>query len=440
MITLPRSALRAGRPDYDTVSGLVRQFEQGLPRLHKLARYYEGKHEIAGRTRLPGLPNNRLAHGWPRYIAQVSSAYLLGEPVRVSGPEPATGALRELLGHASADSIDLELAQNQAIFGRAVSLVYEDRAATPHVCSLDPRNAFLVYDDTVAHEPLFGVYLTGNQADRGFSVYTAQEELHYQGNKSSPLTRPHPFGVLPMAEYLNGTDAHGDFEDVISLVDAYNLLQADRMNDRAQFSDALLVLTGVMGIASDEAEGTLERLRQEKTLALPDSEARAEWLVKTPMEQDIEVLRAALARDIHKFSLTPDFTDEQFAGNASGIAIKYKLFNFDNRIKLKERFFVTGLRERARAFCGWLAARRLIELDADALSFRLQRSLPVNELERAQSLAHLQQILPRQTLVFNSPLQSDPSADEHMKTKGRKYEQPRTAPGASTRPTNPNPA
>ncbi len=131
---------------------------------------------------------------------------------------------------------------------------------------------------------------------------------------------------------------------MLPLVDAYDLLQSDRLNDRMQFADALLVLTGVMGIAEgisgEPGPGAMERLRQEKTLALPDSEARAEWLVKNPREKDVDVLRQALAEDIHKFSMTPDFADERFAGNASGIAIKYKLFNLEQRILTKERWFV----------------------------------------------------------------------------------------------------
>ena len=410
MINLPANLLKDGIPDRGTVEKLVRAFEAGNARLNRLSRYYDGRHDILLRTRLSGLPNNRVIHAWPRYIAQVSAAYLLGEPVRVEGPEPGVSALRSLLLHASADSIDIELALSQAIYGRAVSLCYEDGTRQPFVCSLDPRCAFVAYDDTVARSPLFGVYLTGANAARQVTVYTARDIITWPGSLDKPVVTPHPFGALPMVEYLNGADAHGDFEDVLALIDAYDLLQADRMNDRQQFSDALLVLTGVMGVGADPADtlGALERLRQEKTLALPDADARAEWLVKTPQEKDIDILRAALAEDIHKFSLTPDFADERFAGNASGIAIKYKLFNFDNRIKLKERWFVTGLRERARAFCGYMAQRRHVSLDADTLAFKLSRRLPVNELERAQSLRHLQGILPAETLLFNSPLQPDP--------------------------------
>ncbi len=409
MITIKANTLDRGVPSWEAVRRCVREFEAGLPRLARLARYYEGRHDILARTRLPGLPNVRISHAFPRYIAQVSAAYLLGEPVRLEGPEPAAASLRDLLNHAGADSIDMELALQQAVFGRAVSLCYEDAAGHAFICSLDPRSAFVVYDDSVAHDPLFGVYLT---AQDSFIVYTADYIVTWSKSSARPSLQPHPFRALPMVEYRNGTDEHGDFEDVLSLVDAYDLLQADRMNDRQQFSDALLVLKGVMGITADADDNltALERLRQEKTLALPDADASAEWLIKQAQERDIDILRASLIEDIHKFSMTPDFSDEKFSGNASGIAIKYKLFNFDNRIKLKERYFIDGLRERARAFCGWLATRQNVALDADELVFKLTRRLPVNESERAQALKNLQDILPIETLVYNSPLQADPAS------------------------------
>lgn len=411
MVTINRASY-AEYPSQALVQECVRAFEATLSRLNRLARYYDGKHDILARVRLAGMPNNKINHAFPRYIAQVSASYLLGEPVRVDGPEPAAARLRQLLAHAATDSVDIELALHQAIYGRAVSLCYEDAAGQPYTCALDPRNAFVVYDDTVAHNPLFGVYLTPTAGGKSFSVYTETDIITWPQKATAATFTPHPFNALPMVEYWNGTDAHGDFEDVLALVDAYDLLQADRLNDRQQFADALLVLTGVMGItaAPGDTLTAAERLRQEKTLALPDSDAKAEWLTKNPVERDIEVLRQALTEDIHKFSMTPDFADDNFGGNASGIAIKYKLFNFDNRIKLKERFFITGLRERARALCGWLLVRQRVILDADELTFKLSRRLPINEQERAQTLKNLQEIVPLETLVFNSPLQVNPNA------------------------------
>lgn len=347
-----------GRP-MKQVREAVERFEEEKPRLHKLGRYFEGRHDILSRSKRPGLPNARLPHGFPKYIAELSAGYMLSEPVQYhwKGEEKAMRAFLSLCRRTADDALDMDLALNQSVFGRGVSLLYggQDKRLT----SLDPRSAFVVYDDTVERRPLMGVLM--GQAET--YVYTGTEEMVFAGGRhkdwAHPIAvRPHGFPGVPMVEYLNNAQAQGDFEDVLPLVDAYDLLASDRVNDRGQFADAMLVLTGVMGLgtasAPDDPLAAAQLLRQERTLSLPDAGSKAEWLVKNPVEKDIDVLRTALANDIHKFSMTPDLDDDRFAGNLSGVAIRYKLFCLDRKTRIKERWFVKGLRARARLLCGVL--------------------------------------------------------------------------------------
>ncbi|MHC1787055.1 MAG: phage portal protein [Christensenellales bacterium] len=401
MITREERLLRE-QPPAAWLPGILGEFLRGLPRLERLHRYALGRHDILGRTRGEGLPNIRLPHGFPRYIAQMSAGYLLGEPVRYQTQEEgeALAAFTRLCQSAGADQADTRLALQQAVYGRGISLCYQAPAGGAKIAVLDPRAAFLVYDDTVAHQPLMGVHIAGEKDRRGrpdgarVTLYTGEERLCFQA-KALPEAGPllsrsrHPFGRVPMVEYLNEEEAHGDFEEVLPLIDAYDSLASDRLNDRAQFADALLVLTGVMGLGTAEDpfdhRAGIQRLRQDKTLTLPDADASAQWLVKNPLEKDIDTLRNALAGDIHKFSMTPDFGDERFSGNTSGIAIKYKLFCLDQRIRLKERWFADGLRERAAVLANWLRGEGLPAPDPLRLTIRFTRQLPESGLERAQT-------------------------------------------------------
>ena len=142
-----------------------------------------------------------------------------------------------------------------------------------------------------------------------------------------------------------------------------------------------------------------QQLREDKALAMPDSDARVEWLCKQLNEADAEVLRAAIRSDIHKMSLVPDLTDEQFAGNSSGVAMRYKLLGLEQLTKIKERWFREGLRARLEGFAHFLACRGEKPLDADSVRMIFSRSLPVNELENAQTLSELKDILPQEELA-----------------------------------------
>ena len=125
-----------------------------------------------------------------------------------------------------------------------------------------------------------------------------------------------------------------------------------------------------------------QQLREDKLLALPDSDARAEWLCKQLSESDAEVLKKALAADIHKLSMVPDLSDEQFGGNKSGAAMRYKLLGLEQLTGIKERWFREALRQRLRLFANFLAVRGAPKLDAEAVRMVFKRSILVEKSEK----------------------------------------------------------
>jgi len=127
-------------------------------------------------------------------------------------------------------------------------------------------------------------------------------------------------------------------------------------------------------------------------------------------ESDTEILKDAIKSDIHKFSHVPDLTDENFAGNSSGVAMKYKLLGLEQLTKIKERWFREGLRWRLRLFSGFLSLKGKPSLDADAVQMMFRRSLPVNDLEIAQMVQMLSGLVPAKMLLGQVPFIDDVSA------------------------------
>lgn len=410
----------------------VTEHDQSLERLTGLYDYFLGNHDIETRERTTGLPNYMLVHGYPRYIAMMTSGYLVGNPVSYSYPdnEDALNQILAAYDEADVQSVDNEIALHAAIFGRAVELCYSDDKASPRVAALDPTNAFVVYDDTVQHKPIFGVHrivstYNGVSSTSYITVYTETEQIEFSvsgGNAVITETsrKPHNFGDVTMVEYWNNSVEQGDFECVISLIDAYDLLQSDRINDKAQFTDALLVLTGVQGFDAPidgDTRTAGERLREDKTLALPLEGAKAEWLTKTLNEADTDILRRSIRTDIHKFAMVPDLTDENFAGNVSGVAMKFKLFGLEQLTKVKERWFREGLRQRLRLFAGFLSLKGAATIEPNKVAMTFTRSLPVNEMEIAQMVATLKGTVPDQMLLAQIPFVQDVEAAMDMLTK-----------------------
>jgi SPP1 family phage portal protein len=391
-----------------------------MPLARRMDAYYDGRSAVTFRRKPYGAPNNRLAHPFARYIVTMAAGYLLGSPVRYydggqDGQAVGLSALVDAYRAANADAVDNELAEQASLYGVGVELLYLDERARVRMAALDPGSAFVVYDDSAEHRPVMGVQL--RRADRlgygyggGYqaTVRTASEEFEMVGPSIEELRRagegrPHYFAGVPIVEYWNNAREKGDVEPVVSLIDAYDALQSDRINDKQQFAESLLVFTGVTGFApSDEAGDTRSigrRLREDQAIALPDRDARVEWLTKRLNEADSQVLADSVRKDLHRLAMVPDMSDESFAGNVSGVAMKYKLMGLEQLTRVKERWFREGLRQRMRLAAGVLALEGGPGFDPERAQIEFGRSLPVNLAEEAAALASLRGLVPDEMLL-----------------------------------------
>jgi len=401
----------------ELLKGVLAEHERRVRDLNGLRAYYDGDHAILRRAKTAGASNNRLVVNHARYIVELTSAYLIGNPVGYAGAVEGA-ALQPMLDayrRCDVDSVDAELAKHAAIYGRAAEMLYMDAGARPRVAAIDPRHVFVVYDDTVAHAPLLGIHIApkvdavGEAVGNTLTVYTAYDVLRFalrQGRDASEESlekvgeEPHYFGGVPIVEYWNNEDERGDFAPVTTLIDAYNLLMSDRVNDKEQLVDALLMISGVtLGDTDDEFNRAVRRLRDQRILEMPAVGAAAAYLTKQLNESEMQVLADALVRDIHKVAMVPALTEEHFAGNTSGVAMRYKLLGLEQLTKTKERWFREGLRSRMRLFANVLAALGYPPLDAEAVQMTFSRGLPVNGLEQAQMVRMLQGLVPDEILL-----------------------------------------
>jgi SPP1 family phage portal protein len=389
-------------------------------RYDTLERYYEGEHPICSREKRSVLANNKLVCNHAKYISDTCVGYFAGNPVKYSGEgiEP----LLELLRTADSDTQDIDLAQKASIFGTAYEFIYTDEDGQPRLYSPDPRQAFVIYDDTVQQKPVAGVYYyklhdSVTDRDTGYSVYlcTASMITHFVTDtgftpKLPDENRPHGMNGVPLIEIYNNSTCGSDFEPVLSLIDAYNVLQSDRVNDKEQFVEAILLIKGsVLGDDNDEKSESYKALRENGLLEL-DADSSAEWLTRQFDENSVEVLRKSLEQDIHKFANVPCMSDESFGGNASGVAMRYKLLGFEQITKIKERYFREGLKERLRLLCSWLDTTGKAHVDSTGISIQFTRALPVNEVEQAQLVSELRDVVPLETLLGQLPFIDDPEA------------------------------
>ena len=411
----------------EMIVSCIKEHQTTISRLDRLEAYYLGNHPILQRNLGDkGLPNNRIVANHAKYITDIAVGYVTGNPVKYEGNgiEPILDVYKQI----DIVSHDAELAKDLSIFGvgRELYFMTSDDNPIPKATVIDPRQIFLVVDDTVEYKPLFGLHYYAkrdiNNQVIGYSVnvYTAGYITRYFTRDINSVDyqfidqQPHYFGGVPIVEFWNNEEQQGDFEQQISLIDAYNVLMSDRVNDKEQFVDAILKLKGVvLGDDEEQASQVIQLLKKYKVLELPaDQNADAEWLTKNLNENDIEVLRNAIRDDIHQFAMVPNLTDKNFAANASGVAMKYKLLGLEQLAKIKERYFIQGLRERLKLFANVLRVKGKA-VDVSDVTITMTRNLPANDLEIAQIISMLGsgQMVSSETLIAQLSFVHDPTEE-----------------------------
>lgn len=402
------------------VERYIEQHKAKEAHLTKLKNYYTGSHAITTRIMADiSKPNNRLVNPYATYITDMYCGYFMGEPVSYgSEEEQFISKLTELYNYNDEASENSELAKDASICGVAYELLYLDANKDIRFRKLDPTTCIPIYDNTLENNLLYFIrYYTNTDIISGNTttyaeVYSENERtLYILGNGAVEFleTEPHSFGDVPVIIYQNNEEERGDFESVISLIDAYDKLESDSVNEVEYFNDAYLALYGLSGTETED----IAAMKQMRVLLMP-TDAKAEWLIKDVNDAYLENIKTRIAKDIHKFSMCPPMTDEDFAANASGVAMKYKLMGLENATSKKERSFKKGLQRRIEIITNMLGVFGSA-FDWRSINITFKRNIPSNLLEIADVIGKIGNLISDETKMSLLPIDLDYDAEVEKK-------------------------
>lgn len=445
IFTYPRDQFEEGKLKSSEVKKLIDRHESELvENIQKLINYYMGQQSINSEE--SSKPQTVCNHA--KDISDTASGYFLGSPISwkqigepteeksegkeependrlgKAKPEAKTDfdKLMDAFDHAQTADTDQENALYLSICGRAYEYVYaEEDEPELMTLPLDPLHTFIVCDESIEHKELFAVYYYYKKNDVSdkedtklyIKVMTDSEILDWvltSNEDKEPERTSHNMGHIPVILYRNNKFCIGDFEQQIGLIDAYNTLTSDRVEDKEQFIDAILVIYGsLLGENSESSDKAMDEVKKKKLLEL-DDDARAEYLTRTLDEGGMEVLRTALKEDIYTFSHVPNLTDKNFAGNSSGVAMEYKLLGLEMLTKIKERWYRKSLRKRLKIFLHFYGIKEM-KLAEENLEAKFSRGLPKNLAEIASIVNGLTGKVSQATLLSQIPFVEDPMAE-----------------------------
>ena len=390
--------------------------------------YYYGKHAILNRTfDDTSKPNNKVVTNIPKYITQVRTGYFSSAPMSMDSiNESYISDVRTVLDNNDFKHIFSQLDTYCSIYGHAFLVMYLDDNSEIRIRPQKPTEWIMVYDNSLEQKPKFAIRYycwlddIDNQQMYDIELWTDKEIIVYEG---SPMTlqevsrRDHYFGRLPVIEFMENESRHGAYEDVINLIDAYELMLSDTANTVSYFSDCYLILEGMDQTDPEE----IEQMKNNRILLIPEGTS-ASFLQKNINETYNENLIKRLQEQIFVVACTPLLSDSSFSSNSSGVAIQFKLYSMEKSIQNKENIFNAGFNKMFELIKTILNIRGATYTEEDKILLTFTRSLPLDLTSLADSISKLRGVVSNKTLMSQLDFVTDVKLEQEQMDKERQEE------------------
>jgi SPP1 family phage portal protein len=344
----------------------VNDFKNGdeYRRLVNLEKYYKANNTtiMNRRKSLNDDINNKLVSGYPRYVTTMTTGYFVGGAESVKYIFPNKNELIENnFRYNDERAVTTNLAKNASIYGYAIEQYFIDEDGIFRFKDIDPKNVILLFEDNIDENLLAVIKFrdyTYSKANGDTeiktviefyskSVYNEHTFIDGMYKPNETIIAENVFIDVPFTYYEN-PDRLGDFESVLTLVDAYDKALSDNSNLFEYYNDCYIVFKGC------ELDTDDVKLKDMKGLNIPEG-ADVFYLQKPQVSSDLMNYLETLRKDIHKFSMVPDLTDKDFLNAASGTAMRLKLQGLEFLTGVKESNFRKGLTRRLEVLGDYLS-------------------------------------------------------------------------------------
>lgn len=325
----------------DVISKAVSTHDTNSQDIEYLRKYYKGDQPINTRQKTYNTDvNNIIIENRAKEIVEFKTGYLIGEPIQYIGKSETDSEsvklLNKLMLSEDQDYINHDIVENQCICGTAYKLCLPDTLfkvdgveyyvsdEVPfEAYSLEPEQTFVIYSSGIGHRALAGVYtITDDDNNKHYTVYTPKEVFKLQGTSQIESTEANPLGMIPIIEYPANEARIGAFEPVITLLNAINTIDSNRVDGIEQFIQALLVLTNC-----DLEDGVNAQTIKEKGIlslkATGDFEQRAQILASELNQGQTQTLKDDLYQSVLTICAIPNRRNGYSSGE-TGVAVIYR--------------------------------------------------------------------------------------------------------------------
>lgn len=350
--------------------------------------------------------NNQVNNDFMGEIIDFKTGYFAGKPFSYNyadteeskedtgGEEARNRAVKELSDFVTRNNmydVDLDVTKYAAIAGYAGRMFYFDEEGKERVMAM-PSYETIILSETNITEPKYGIRYYKTIGIGGEEIWKAEFDdgqtiRFYEGNLGGLTEQPEKaidnlFGFCAIQGVPNNSEMMGDAEKVLELIDAYDRTISDNNNEVEAFANAYMAFENVN---MDEEE--IRKGQQTGAFQYYNSGngGGIHFITKDINDAFVEHHLDRLEENIYRFSKTPNLDDESFGGQATGIALKFKLTGLETKCGMfQAKMQSAGVYMFKLLASSW--AKKQITVDPLQCYITFQRNFPIDVQSEAAAV------------------------------------------------------
>ena len=252
------------------IGNCIRAFYYNKTVIEYLWNYYKGDQPVLYRTKVSNEDIcNSIVENHSYEIVQFKVGQTYGEPIQfVSRKEDdatnkAVDTLNDYMENANKQEKDIKAGEWQSATGTSFKAAQFSNGDIPfRIVAPTPMNTFVIYNRGT-EEPILSVQELKDEKGKSYKqCYTDTHECKIV-NSQVVDWKLHAFGGNPIVEFPNNHERLSDIEIVISMLDAINNMQSNRMDGIEQF-----VQSWIKFVNCDIDEEQFEKMKMSHALVV----------------------------------------------------------------------------------------------------------------------------------------------------------------------------
>lgn len=366
--------------------------------INYLERYYKGDQPILYRVKTvrPEI-NNKVVENHALEFVEHKAAENFGEPVQYvlksakeDTKEKLSNEINDLNDYnelEGKDEVDLELARDRSICGTSYKFHYNKTNYTEDESPFgiereDPKNTFVVYNSGPGKKPLFSCQIRKDEDEQEYYfIYTKDLWIEVKNSKVIDCGE-NGIGMIPVVEYPNNFYRLSDIEIVITILDAINKMQSDRMNGVEQFIQSFIKF-----VNCEISEEQFKEMRQTGAIKVKtngNNNADVEIMSDELDQQQTQIAKDDLYENALVIEGMPDRQENSGGDTGQAVVMRNGFYFSEKRAEISEPPYKKAERESLKIILKILRIKDLTSLTLRNIEIKITRSKMDNMSVKAQ--------------------------------------------------------